>query len=116
MLSPGATDGSEANFAGAAVQFNYKARPLNGVWATAPYLHNGSVRTLAELLEPAAKRANKFHVGSRTFDSDGVGFINDTAMPEFDTSATGNGNGGHEYGADLKPEEKKDLLQYLKSL
>ncbi len=46
----------------------YRARPLPGIWATAPFLHNGSVRTLAELMTPAAERETEFTVGSTAFD------------------------------------------------
>src|SRR5690625_3270750 len=61
---------------------SYKARPLNGIWATAPYLHNGSVPTLYDLLLPAKRpddpedgeyRPDEFMVGSREFDPIKVG-------------------------------------------
>lgn len=99
----------------------YKARPLNGIWATAPYLHNGSVRTLRQLLLPAEQREKTFKVGSREFDPDGVGFINDGAFT-FDTSVDGNFNKGHDgpnYGTDElanDPEKLNALLEYLKQL
>jgi len=94
----------------------YKARPLNGIWATAPYLHNGSVPTLVALLEPAARRPATFHVGSTEFDPQAVGFVDDPGFPVFDTSLPGNGNAGHEYASTLSAAEKADLLEYLKSL
>lgn len=94
----------------------HKARPLNGVWATAPYLHNGSVPTLAALLEPAERRPATFHVGSTEFDPQRVGFVDDPRQPVFDTSLPGNSRKGHEYGAALTAAEKADLLEYLKSL
>jgi mono/diheme cytochrome c family protein len=100
----------------AKVVAGYKARPLNGVWATAPYLHNGSVLTLAELLKPAAQRKATFHVGSQEFDPVNVGFVDDPQFPTFDTSRTGNSNAGHEFGASLTEAEKADLIEYLKSL
>jgi cytochrome c5 len=86
----------------------YKARALNGVWATAPYLHNGSVPTLYDLLLPKRVkgdpdgeqyRPDTFVVGSREFDPVKVGFISqgyDGSV--FDTSLPGNSNAGHEYG------------------
>jgi len=96
----------------------YKARPLNGIWATAPYLHNGSVPTLRELLKPANLRLKKFWVGSRKFNPKDIGFEtgkSDGAW-EFDTSIEGNSKDGHEYGTDLtKPEDIEDLLAFLKS-
>jgi hypothetical protein len=99
--------------------YEYKARPLNGIWATAPYLHNGSVRTLYQLLLPPADRNERkptFHVGTREFDPEEVGF-KDEGDFIFDTSAQpGNSNAGHEYGTHLGDAERRQLLVYLKSL
>jgi len=103
----------------------YKARPLNGIWATAPYLHNGSVPTLYDLLLPATcapeapnceKRPETFMVGSREFDPVKVGFKS-AGYPGFklDTRKLGNHNQGHDY-ARLNPAQRLDLLEYLKSL
>ena len=123
------------SFKDAVVRLEYKARPLNGVWATAPYLHNGSVRTLYQLLSPVAEREKKFHLGSREFDPKHVGFKNEklTGGFELDTTLKGNYNTGHEF-RDLRPDEKKKklvkgvlgpafsveerlaLIEYLKSL
>jgi hypothetical protein len=101
----------------------YKARPLNGIWATAPYLHNGSVPTLDALLQPAAKRPTKFSIGVRTFDPVRVGYLTDApGFPQFNvlnpdgTVITGNSNAGHEYGVQLSDGERAQLLEYLKSL
>jgi hypothetical protein len=112
---------------------SYKARSLNGIWATAPYLHNGSVPTLYDLLLPkknpkgpkdppdppdAEFRPDKFMVGSREFDPEKVGlkssgyngFVFNTALP-------GNSNAGHEYGTKvLNKEDRLNLLEYLKTL
>ncbi|HVJ82337.1 MAG TPA: di-heme-cytochrome C peroxidase, partial [Planctomycetia bacterium] len=115
-VGPGAESPATATIATATVKLDFKSRPLNGVWATAPYLHNGSVRTLADLLKPAALRAKTFHVGSREFDPECVGFQDDPAFPVFDTTLPGNSNAGHEFGAALAEEERRDLLEYLKSL
>ncbi len=116
----------------------YKARPLNGIWATAPYLHNGSVPTLYDLLLPKKRpgdseegeyRPDEFRVGSREFDTDRVGF----KMSGYDgflfrTSIWGNHNTGHEYASGRTPlpdgtilpaldkEQRLDLLEYLKTL
>ena len=96
----------------------YKARPLDGIWATAPYLHNGSVPTLRALLTAPALRPKTFFVGSRDFDPVNVGF--DTAAgPDrfrFDTTITGNSNAGHDWGTSLAPDDLEALLEYLKSL
>lgn len=96
----------------------YKARPLNGIWATAPYLHNGSVPTLYDLLLPPAQRPKSFGVGWLEFDPQNVGYKHDTkdAPSLFDTSLTGNGNGGHEYGTTLSEEDRRALVEYLKTL
>jgi hypothetical protein len=96
----------------------YKARPLGGIWASAPYLHNGSVPTLAELLKPPAQRATSFYVGSREFDPQAVGLVTDntTHATLLDTSLPGNSNVGHTYGTTLGDVDKLDLLEYLKSL
>ena len=100
----------------------YKARPLNGIWATAPYLHNGSVPNLYELLIPQEERSKTFYLGSREIDPDKVGYVSssevkDIAPFKFDTSIKGNSNQGHEYGVtELSSEQKKELLEYLKTL
>ena len=67
------------------VQLVYKARPLNGIWATAPYLHNGSVRTLRQLLLPSDTRQTTFRVGSREYDPEDMGFVDEGGYL-FDTS------------------------------
>ena len=98
----------------------YKARPLNGIWATAPYLHNGSVPNLYELLLPASSRSKKFRVGRREFDPVRVGFATGEYPPgfgsELDTTIAGNRNTGHEYGTDLSEDDRMALVEYLKSL
>jgi hypothetical protein len=101
----------------------YKARPLNGIWATAPYLHNGSVPNLYELFLPSCSdaeiaagkkcRSNRFTVGSREFDPVKVGLVSKdlSAYPGlflFDTSLPGNKNNGHEYAAGNTPIIKLD--------
>ncbi len=96
----------------------YKARPLNGIWATAPYLHNGSVPTLWDLLNPTKERPAVFFVGSRDFDPKKVG-LTTKEVPNsfrFNTSAQGNWNNGHEFGTGLPQKDKQDLLEFLKSL
>jgi hypothetical protein len=94
----------------------YKARPLSGIWASAPYLHNGSVPNLAELLTPPGKRSTQFPVGSRAFDPERVGLDLSAPGSMFDTGLPGNSNVGHVYGTTLAESEKRDLLEYLKSL
>jgi hypothetical protein len=77
----------------------YRARPLDGVWATPPYLHNSSVPNLYQMLVPAARRARRFSLGSTRFDPKHVGFETDPVPGAFemDTTQTGNLNTGHEF-------------------
>jgi hypothetical protein len=140
---------------------SYKARSLNGIWATAPYLHNGSVPTLYDLLLPPRLKGDTsseelrpevFMVGSREFDPVRVGFRSSGYEGfRFDTKLSGNSNAGHEYPrrcasvaaakprpkppgqapfatpleppsddtpppCGLTPEQRLDLLEYLKTL
>jgi mono/diheme cytochrome c family protein len=97
----------------------YAGRPLVAVWATAPYLHNGSVPTIEDLLRPAAERPPSFPVCNREYDAVKLGLANRGSDPScvFDTTLPGNGNGGHtgpEYGTDLSPEERAELIDFLK--
>jgi cytochrome c553 len=95
----------------------YRARSLDGIWATAPYLHNGSVPNLYQLLLPGDHRVKEFFVGSRTFDPVNVGFESTAGSFKFDTSLAGNSNKGHEYGTKvLTEEQRQELLEYLKTL
>lgn len=93
----------------------YRAKPLNGIAFTGPFLHNGSVRTLAELLESPENRASSFLIGSSEFDLEGVGYVSKGDFL-FDTTLRGNSNAGHLYGVDLSVDDKRALLEYLKSL
>jgi len=100
----------------------YKARPLNGIWATAPFLHNGSVPNLYELLLPADERSEAFYVGSRQYDPVNVGFIterddeSDIEPFLFNTNIRGNYNSGHEIAVDISEDERWDLIEYIKTL
>src|SRR5262245_7018854 len=103
----------------------YIARPLAGAWATAPFLHNGSVPSLADLLKPATDRPKKFWVGSREYDPVKVGYVSDkdlipadeqARVRELDTTRPGNANGGHEFGTDLPEGDKRALLLYLRGM
>jgi hypothetical protein len=100
----------------------YANQPLDGIWARAPYLHNGSVPTLRDLLEPPEHRPQVFYRGYDVFDQDKVGFVSHVpdehgrTFFQFDTRLPGNGNGGHLYGTDLSAEQKKALVEYMKQL
>ena len=93
----------------------YWASPLDGIFASSPYFHNGSVRTLWDVLTPPAERPRTFRTGSREFDVEGVGLRNDGRFL-YDTAEPGKGNGGHLFGTDLSRDKKAALIEYLKSL
>jgi hypothetical protein len=97
----------------------YRARPLNGLWAAPPYLHNGSVPTMYDLLRPAAQRPRIFYVGSWEYDPTKIGLMVGSPFEgsfTFDTRLPGNSNAGHEYGTGLSDDDRKALLEYLKTL
>jgi len=97
----------------------YAARPLAGLWASAPYLHNGSVPTLHDLLLPPAERPVRFPVGQRDFDPVRVGLVTEgVEAPAFtlDTTIPGNHNTGHAYGTALPPDDRRDLVEFMKTL
>jgi hypothetical protein len=134
--------GQRKNCPNPAAELHYRARPLNGVWATAPYLHNGSVPSLYWMLKPAAERPRQFCMGGRDFDPQQVGFCVlpgeepkcKTGETLFSTTASdgspihGNSVLGHSLegtpgpgkpgviGRTLTEEERYDLIEYLKTL
>ena len=96
----------------------YANVPLDGLWLRSPYLHNGSVPTLADLLEPPARRPVAFVRGRDTLDANRGGFTAPPCESQpggfcFDTRLPGNSNSGHLYGTDLPANEKADLLAYV---
>lgn len=98
----------------------YANHPLDGIWARAPYLHNGSVPSLRDLLDPPEDRPKRFYRGYDVYDQDKLGFVYDVAEENgsrfflFDTSLPGNGNGGHIYAVHLSAEDKDAIVEYLK--
>jgi hypothetical protein len=106
----------------------YKARPLAGVWATPPFLHNGSVPTIYQLLSPQYERSRTFYKGTFDYNPRHLGYRTEAFKNAFlfDTNITGNHNSGHEFragkrgngviGRGLEPEERWALLEYLKVL
>ena len=99
----------------------YVSPPLDGIWLRAPYLHNGSVPNLRDLLEPEDKRTPVFYRGYDVYDPVNVGFIARGSEAErvgfrFDIRQRGNGNRGHRYGTNLPANKKKALLEYMKTL
>ena len=106
----------------AEASYAYESRVLEGIWAAAPYLHNGSVPTLAELLKPAAERVSSFKIGP-AYDIVNIGLAVDQTKFDYTLETTdcsdrnsGNSRCGHEFGTTLSSEEKKALLEYLKTL
>ncbi len=102
----------------------YANMPLDGVWARAPYLHNGSVPSLSDLLEAADKRPKSFYRGADVYDQKKVGFLDLTEEAGrkyslYDTSVRGNSNIGHigaPYGTELPDADKNALIEYMKTL
>ncbi len=106
----------------------YKARPHNGIWATPPYLHNGSVPNLYSILLPAVERPKVFYLGNKQYDPIKLG-LNTAPLEgatEFRTDLPGNSNAGHEFddrpkgkgviGRKLSEEERMQIIEYLKTL
>ena len=117
----------------------YKARPLNGVWATGPFLHNGSVPTLDDLLRPVDQRPEFVRLGTLEFDVQKVGvkqpILDKSHYPLYqdglfilDTKLDGNRNTGHAFGAsangdktgvigpEFTDQERAAIIEYLKTL
>ena len=113
----------------------YKGRPLVGIWATAPYLHNGSVPSLYDLLLPPADRPQAFGLGTREFDPEKVGYANEHSKAAYFTDRAkventfvfrvkdasqrpiqGNSNLGHDYAnASLSDADRWALVEYMKA-
>ena len=112
----------------------YKARPLDGIWATPPYLHDGAVPTMFDLLSPVSERPGRFTLGNREYDPQKMGYVTTPLSGGFDLIARdpdtgkpvrGNSNEGHEFsdkpgpgviGRGLSVDERMALIQYLKTL
>ncbi len=99
----------------------YIAVHLDGIWLRAPYLHNGSVPSLRDMLQPPQNRPQVFYRGYDVYDTENVGFINqgedaEAVGSKYDTAYRGNSNQGHEFGTELPADEKDALVEYLKTL
>jgi hypothetical protein len=95
--------------------------PLDAVWIRAPYLHNGSVPYLAELFETPDRRTRVFYRGLDIYDPQRMGFVSEGEDAQrvgsrYDTSKEGNSNQGHLWGIELTPEQKRALIEYLKTI
>lgn len=104
--------------------WGYANSPLDGVWLRAPYLHNGSVPTLWDLLQPATQRPTRFYRGNDLYDPVKLGFVSDMAKEgdksyfTYDTAKPGNGKAGHTgkaYGTELPDADKWALIEHLKT-
>jgi hypothetical protein len=99
----------------------YANQPLDGIWLRGPYLHNGSVPTLRDLLNPPAQRPASFFRGNDVFDQVNVGFVssvpaaNGRRFTRYDTTVPGNSNAGHDYGTSLPDADKAAIVEYLKT-
>ena len=106
----------------------YQAPPLDGVWASAPYFHNGSVPTLWHVLNPTERPKIWYRPNNDAYDASRVGLKvkeltdlpsdlrGDIRRKYFDTQVRGKSSAGHDYPDALNVEEKKVLLEYLKTL
>lgn len=110
----------------------YQAPPLDGVWATAPYFHNGAVPTVYHVLNAKARPrifTRSYRTGAEDYDPERLGW-KVTVLEQgpdpglsgyerrkiYDTTQPGRGNGGHTYGDDLEESERRAVLEYLKTL
>jgi mono/diheme cytochrome c family protein len=99
----------------------YANHPLDGIWLRGPYLHNGSVPTLRDLLNPPAERPTVFYRGYDVFDQARVGFVSDVPAADgrtfsrYDTRVPGNSNAGHLYGTTLLNDDKRAIVEYMKA-
>ena len=117
-------DGYDWGFKSFKKQDGYNAQTLEATWLRGPFLHNGSVPTVADLLNPVEQRPRSFLIRSTTVDPDRLGFKTAPCDPAvkpadgfcFDTTQPGNSNAGHTYGTDLPADDKQALLAYLASL
>lgn len=118
--------GSDKPQAGWSAPLAYKAGPLAGIWATGPFLHNGSVPTVYDLLSPEEERPKAFYVGATRYDAKKLGFVSaddELSAAEkakafrFDTTLPGNSNAGHPFPEPrLKPQDRYAIIEYLKIL
>jgi mono/diheme cytochrome c family protein len=110
----------------------YQAPPLDGVWATAPYFHNGSVPTIYHVLNSKARPVvytRSYRTGEEDYDPEKLGWkvtvLNAPPGPDvpraerrkvYDASQPGHGNSGHTFGDDLSDDERRAVIEYLKTL
>lgn len=99
----------------------YANQPLDAIWLRGPFLHNGSVPTLRDLLDAPDQRPVRFYRGYDVFDQQKVGFLSDVPSANgqvfslYDTTIAGNGNAGHVYGTSLSADDKQAIVEYMKT-
>ncbi|MBZ5685255.1 MAG: cytochrome c [Acidobacteriia bacterium] len=119
---PIAEIGTDRELANARNTSGYIAGSLDGIWMRGPYLHNGSVPTVGDLLKAPAQRPATFYRGNNLLNTQSLGFVSDLPQEKglhfvlFDTRLPGKGNSGHLYGTGLSDQDKKAILEYLKTL
>jgi len=119
---PIAEIGTDRELANKMIASGYVAEPLDGIWMRGPYLHNGSVPSVGDLLKPPAQRPSTFYRGNNLLNNQDLGFVSDLAQEKglhfalYDTRRPGNSNSGHSYGTDLSAHDKKAIIEYLKTL
>jgi hypothetical protein len=100
----------------------YVSGLLDGIWLKGPYLHNGSVPSLGALLETPDARPQLFYRGNDLLDAKNVGFVSDVSTQgsrqffRYDVSIAGNSNAGHQYGTQLSADDKRAVVEYMKTL
>jgi Cytochrome c len=119
---PIAEIGTDRELANTTMTSGYAAEPLDGLWMRGPYLHNGSVPSIADLLKPPAQRPAAFYRGNNLLNNRDLGFVSDLSQEKglhfalFDTRQPGNSNAGHLFGTELSDQDKKAIIEYLKTL
>ena len=119
---PIAEIGTDRELANKTKARGYVAEPLDGLWMRGPYLHNGSVPSVGDLLRTPTQRPATFYRGNNLLNTRDLGFISDLAQEKglhfalFDTRQPGNSNAGHLYGTELSEQDKKAILEFLKTL
>jgi hypothetical protein len=119
---PIAEIGTDRELANKVKTSGYNAPALDGVWMRGPYLHNGSVASVGDLLKLPSQRAATFYRGNNLLNTRDLGFVSDLAQEKglhftfFDTRQPGNSNAGHLFGTELSDQDKRAIIEYLKTL
>ncbi len=99
----------------------YANHPLDGIWLRGPFLHNGSVPTLRDLLDPPERGRDASSAATTCSTRSKVGFVSDVptadgqSFTRYDTTVPGNSNSGHVYGTTLSDDDKRAIVEYMKT-